>query len=91
MSSYVTPAGTGTRRDPSRLPVRPPDATPALARAASTQGHRPRPTEDAAAGDERPDRVYEASVDSFPASDPPSWGALRVGDPSRTRRLPEEP
>jgi hypothetical protein len=28
------------------------------------------------------DEVYDASLDSFPASDPPSWMAMRVGGPS---------
>jgi nucleotide-binding universal stress UspA family protein len=28
------------------------------------------------------DEVYEASLDSFPASDPPSWSGMRVGGPA---------
>jgi hypothetical protein len=28
------------------------------------------------------DDVFDAGMDSFPASDPPSWGPLRVGAPS---------
>jgi len=28
------------------------------------------------------DEVYDASLDSFPASDPPSWMGMRVGGPS---------
>jgi hypothetical protein len=31
------------------------------------------------------DEVYDASVDSFPASDPPSWMGMRVGGPSAER------
>jgi hypothetical protein len=32
------------------------------------------------------DEVYEASLDSFPASDPPSWAGMRVGAPSAEPR-----
>lgn len=31
------------------------------------------------------DDVSDAGMDSFPASDPPSWGALRVGAPTAPR------
>jgi len=33
------------------------------------------------APDRGTDYVHDASVDSFPASDPPSWAAMRVGPP----------
>lgn len=37
------------------------------------------------------DRVTEDSVDSFPASDPPSWSPLRVGSPAHDpRRRPPD-
>jgi hypothetical protein len=32
------------------------------------------------------DAVYDAALDSFPASDAPSWGALRVGPPALDAR-----
>lgn len=34
-----------------------------------------------------PDRVNDASEDSFPASDPPAWAAMRIGPP-QSRREP---
>ena len=31
------------------------------------------------------DEVHDAALESFPASDAPSWGALRVGPPASDR------
>jgi len=34
------------------------------------------------------DAVHDAALESFPASDAPSWGALRVGPPAVDARRP---
>ena len=34
----------------------------------------------------RADAVQSASMESFPASDPPSWVGMRLGQPRRERR-----
>ena len=36
-----------------------------------------------------PDDVQDASNDSFPASDPPSWIGMRLGGPPRGPAAPE--
>lgn len=37
---------------------------------------------------DRLDGVHDASLDSFPASDPPSWTGLRIGGPRRGSDVP---
>lgn len=37
--------------------------------------------------EEESDHVHDAGVDSFPASDPPSWSPLRVGGPAPQLRF----
>jgi hypothetical protein len=43
-----------------------------------TMGDQVAPTDDEI------DRVSEASIQSFPASDPPAWNSLRIGPPTPT-------
>ena len=38
--------------------------------------------------DRESDDVESASIDSFPASDPPKWGSLRVGPPIHPEPVP---
>ena len=47
------------------------------------------PSRDHRAGPDAPDEVYDASNDSFPASDPPPWTGVRVGGPPRQSTEPD--
>jgi hypothetical protein len=47
-----------------------------------THDESARTTTVAAPRNKERDEVQEASLDSFPASDPPSWMGMRVGGPS---------
>ena len=39
--------------------------------------------------DTQADDVENASLDSFPASDPPKWSGLRLGPPAHSELAPE--
>ncbi len=71
-----------TKRAPGPRPITPPIATaqidvrPPLHELADT------PASVVHEIDREIDEVHEAALDSFPASDAPSWSSLRVGAPA---------
>ena len=74
-------ANTRTWRAPTRRPL-PYEVTVTAALLAvdlAARAERPAPT---SAPKREWDAVHDAALDSFPASDAPSWSPLRVGPPS---------
>jgi hypothetical protein len=64
---------------PASASLEPADARPPLV---SPGSDRAIPRDAIAPPDGEHDRVSEASIESFPASDPPGWGSLRIGPPA---------
>jgi hypothetical protein len=77
-----------SKRRPPRGPVRSwmvYEVTATAALLAVDLAARAAGREAAPAGEEGWDEVHGAALESFPASDPPPWGALRAGPPAGDR------
>ena len=77
---------TSTRREPIG-PYTPYEETAMAALLAVDLTVRTGSQDDTRSDEHDWDEVHDAALESFPASDAPSWGALRVGPPVSDRIL----